>query len=69
MNLKYVEKAGAWYSYNGERIGQGKANVVKYLKEHVEMANEIEGRIRAELLLPKTKKEEDTAAEPAAEVE
>jgi recombination protein RecA len=55
VSQKMVEKAGAWYSYNGERIGQGKANVVKYLKEHVEMANEIESRIRAELLMPKAK--------------
>ena len=38
VKQKLVEKAGAWYSYNGERIGQGKANVVKYLKEHVGMA-------------------------------
>lgn len=50
VKQKLVEKAGAWYSYNGERIGQGKANVVKYLKEHPEMANDIEARIRAELL-------------------
>lgn len=50
VKQKLVEKAGAWYSYNGERIGQGKANVVKYLKEHPEMANDIETRIRAELL-------------------
>ncbi|MEM0912939.1 MAG: recombinase RecA [Pseudomonadota bacterium] len=52
---KYVEKAGAWYSYNGNRIGQGKANVVKYLKENPEIANELEGRIRQALLMPKTK--------------
>ncbi len=52
---KYVEKAGAWYSYNGNRIGQGKANVVKYLKEHPEIANELEARIREALLMPKTK--------------
>jgi recombination protein RecA len=68
VKQKLVEKAGAWYSYNGERIGQGKANVVKYLKEHVEMANEIEGLIRAELLMPKTKKV-DEAAEEVAETE
>jgi recombination protein RecA len=41
-----VEKSGAWYSYNGERIGQGKDNVREYLREHAEMANEIERRIR-----------------------
>lgn len=55
---KFVEKAGAWYSYNGNRIGQGKANVVKYLKEHTEIANELEGRIRQALLMPKGKSAE-----------
>ena len=62
VKQKLVEKAGAWYSYNGERIGQGKANVVKFLKEHPEKANDIEARIRAELLCkakPASKTEEE----------
>ena len=59
VKQKHVEKAGAWYSYNGNRIGQGKANVVKYLKEHVDMANEIEEKLRAELLLSKVKNDDD----------
>jgi recombination protein RecA len=46
-NLKLVEKAGAWYSYQGEKIGQGKDNAREYLKEHPEMAAEIEAKIRA----------------------
>lgn len=41
-----VDKAGAWYSYNGNRIGQGKDNVREYLKEHREIAVEIENRVR-----------------------
>ena len=41
-----VDKAGAWYSYNGNRIGQGKDNVRDYLKEHREIAVEIENRVR-----------------------
>jgi len=45
-NLKLVEKAGAWYSYKGEKIGQGKDNAREYLKEHPEVAREIEARIR-----------------------
>jgi len=45
-----VDKAGAWYSYNGERIGQGKDNVRNFLKEHPEMAAEIEAQVRAALL-------------------
>ncbi len=45
-----VDKAGAWYSYNGDRIGQGKENVRNFLKENPDIADEIETRIRAELL-------------------
>jgi recombination protein RecA len=45
-----IEKAGAWYSYNGERIGQGKDNVRIFLKENPEIAKEIEQKIRAKLL-------------------
>lgn len=59
VKQKLVEKAGAWYSYNGERIGQGKANVVKYLQEHKEMADDIEQKLRAELLLSKTLKDDE----------
>jgi recombination protein RecA len=42
-----VEKAGAWYSYNGEKIGQGKDNSREYLKQNPDVANEIESKIRA----------------------
>ena len=42
----FVEKSGAWYSYNGERIGQGKDNAREYLREKPELALEIENRIR-----------------------
>ncbi len=47
-----IDKAGAWYSYNGDRIGQGKENVRKYLKENPESANTIDTKLR-EILLPK----------------
>jgi recombination protein RecA len=43
---KIVEKSGAWYSYNGEKIGQGKDNVREYLKERPELAAEIENLVR-----------------------
>jgi recombination protein RecA len=49
---KIVEKAGAWYSYNGERIGQGKDNARNYLKDHPELAREIENKVRASLGVP-----------------
>ncbi|MAM89165.1 recombinase RecA [Allohahella sp. A8] len=45
-----VDKAGAWYSYNGDKIGQGKANAAKFLEENPEMLAEIEGKIRDKLL-------------------
>ena len=48
----FVDKAGAWYSYKGDKIGQGKANSAVYLEEHPEIAAEIEGLIR-EQLMPK----------------
>ncbi|MFQ5761163.1 MAG: hypothetical protein ACE5HM_09345, partial [Acidiferrobacterales bacterium] len=40
------DKSGAWYSYNKDRIGQGKDNARQFLKENPEIAAEIEGRIR-----------------------
>ena len=46
-DLKVVEKSGAWYSYLGEKIGQGKDNSREYLKEHPEVADEIDAKIRA----------------------
>lgn len=58
---KLIEKAGAWYSCNGDRIGQGKANVVKYLKEHKELSQELETKLRAELLLNKSGKDNGEA--------
>ncbi len=52
LGSKYniVDKAGAWYSYEGERIGQGKENVRQFLKDNPEMAASIEARLRAEIL-------------------
>ena len=46
VNLDIVEKAGSWFSYNGERIGQGRENVKKYLKENPEMLEDIEEKVR-----------------------
>ena len=57
-----VNKAGAWYSYNGERIGQGKENAKEYLREHPEMAAEIEELLR-ERLLPQSKQQEQEPVE------
>jgi len=46
---RIIEKSGAWYTYGKDRIGQGKDNVREYLKEHAEVAQEIESKIRAVL--------------------
>jgi recombination protein RecA len=51
VNNNLVEKSGAWYSYNGDRIGQGKDNVRLYLKEHPEIAGAIDAQLRAKLLV------------------
>jgi len=45
-----IEKSGAWYSYGGDRIGQGKDNVRQYLKEHPEVAEAIDAQLRVKLL-------------------
>ncbi|HEV3241339.1 MAG TPA: recombinase RecA [Casimicrobiaceae bacterium] len=47
-----IEKSGAWYAYRGEKIGQGKDNTRDYLKEHPELAAEIEAKIRAAVGVP-----------------
>lgn len=56
---KIVEKAGAWYSYCGNKVGQGKSNSIKFLKENPEIADEIEGKLREMLLLKATIEPED----------
>ncbi len=63
-----VDKAGAWYSYNGNRIGQGKDNVRQYLKENPDIAGDIEAKIRA-LLLADTKTANEKKQEVVAEAE
>ena len=64
----FVEKSGSWFSYNGERIGQGKENARTFLDQHPEIAREIEGRIR-EKLLPGTETKKGEAVKGEATVE
>jgi recombination protein RecA len=62
-----VDKAGAWFSYNGDRIGQGKDNVREYLREHPAMAVEIENRVREKLgVVARTPSVAEAAASAAA---
>ncbi|MFC3024775.1 recombinase RecA [Vibrio zhugei] len=65
---KLVEKAGAWYSYNGDKIGQGKANACKYLREHPEVGTTIDTTLRDMLLNPvKPAEEAEFGAVPEQE--
>lgn len=50
VKLGLVDKAGSWYSYQGNKIGQGKNNVMKFLQENLAVAQELEQKVRAELL-------------------
>jgi recombination protein RecA len=63
-----IEKSGAWYSFNGDRIGQGKENARDFLIQHKDIAAEIEKRVRAELL-PVKKGPAETPAAAADEEE
>jgi len=56
VQLGIVDKAGAWFSYNGQRIGQGKDNTRLFLKEHPEISDEIEAKIRTKSMAATTEK-------------
>ena len=63
-----VNKAGAWYSYKGDKIGQGKANAAQYLEDHLDIMKEIEDQVRAQLLqTAEPAKDAAAEAEPSAE--
>ncbi|MHB0983102.1 MAG: recombinase RecA [Thiobacillus sp.] len=59
---KFIDKSGAWYAYNGEKIGQGKDNAREYLKEHPEIAQEIEAKVRAAVGVPNPTAESEAVA-------
>lgn len=58
----FIEKSGAWYSYNGNKIGQGKANAGKFLSDNPEIADEVEKNIREKLMPTPGKKSEEAEA-------
>jgi recombination protein RecA len=66
VNNNMVEKSGSWYSYNGERIGQGKENARQYMIDNPEIAAELESKIRA-ILLPD--RQENAVADAAPDQE
>ncbi len=61
-----INKAGAWYSYNGDRIGQGKDNVRNFLKENPDVARELDDKIREQLLPGKGSDADEPAVEDNA---
>lgn len=67
MQIGEIEKAGAWYSYKGSKIGQGKANAAKYMEENQAIADEIEKAIRDKLLPKPANPKANAAAEASAD--
>lgn len=68
VKLNLLDKSGAWYSYNGDKIGQGKANSARFLEENQSIADEIESKIRGELLAVTVNELEDEPVK-AGEIE
>ncbi|OOR89435.1 recombinase RecA [Moraxella caviae] len=69
VDIGAIGKSGAWYSYGEGKIGQGKANTVKYLKEHPEIAEEVEQTIRAQKLQTSAAAPAEASAQEQAEAE
>ena len=65
--MDVIQKGGSWYSYEGERIGQGRDRVKEFLKDHPEITDEIYGKIMAKVNEEKAEKER-LAAERAARI-
>lgn len=64
---KLIEKAGAWYSYQGDKIGQGKANACKYIEENSHIAGELDAKLRELLLAPAAEQLEEVVSKDVAE--
>ncbi|SEJ64029.1 recombination protein RecA [Propionispira arboris] len=63
-DLEIIEKSGAWYSYAGTRLGQGRENVKDFLKQNMPLRDEIEVKIREKLILKAAPEEVENADEP-----
>lgn len=69
VNQEFIQKSGSWFSYNGERIGQGRNNVKQYLEDNPEVADKIEAQIREALALtsrPAAENDENAEVEEVA---
>ena len=64
VDCKLVSKSGAWYAYNGDKIGQGRENAKVYLKEHPEVMEQLEAKIREHYNIGADKELEDKAVKP-----
>ncbi|MGB4926425.1 MAG: recombinase RecA, partial [Giesbergeria sp.] len=64
---RIVEKSGAWYAYNGEKIGQGRDNAREFLRENPQLAHEIENKVRESLGVAQLAPEVRTLTAPADE--
>jgi recombination protein RecA len=69
VKIDALKKSGAWYSYNGEKIGQGRENAKAFLREHPEVMQEVETKVRAHYNLPEDKLAAEAAARAAASAE
>ena len=70
VKLDIIQKSGSWFSYNGERLGQGRENAKQYLREHEDICLEVEKKVRDQVLSQGTEEEEAEKAEkPAAKPE
>ena len=65
VDAKIIEKAGSWYSFNGDRIGQGRENVKNYLAEHPQTLEKVEQMLRDQLKAETEAKAEDVEAAEA----
>jgi len=68
VNNKILEKSGAWYAYQGEKIGQGKDNAREFLKENPDLAREIENKVREAVGIPVLPPEEGAVAGAPANI-
>ena len=69
VNARILEKSGAWYAYNGEKIGQGRDNAREFLRENPELAREIENKVRESLGIPLLPADVEAEAEHGREIE
>ncbi len=64
--LGIINKSGAWFAYNNDKIGQGRENAKQYLREHADICQEVEAKVRAQVLANNSADEEE-AKEPVKE--